>query len=218
MYHVPSLSSQKKKKKSFNGVPQGDPLSPLLYSMYTADFPKTINHVGLSLGNVKITYLMYADDMVLLAELPHELQFALDNLHAYAMKYNLTVNAGKTKCMVFYKGYCPPTTFIYNGKELENCNSFTYLGVVFTTRLAASKHVEHVISKCNAKVGYLFAKLPMKNIPLSVALDVFNIFVMPAITYALPIWYPDVTDSSKSQLNSLFTKFLKRHLGLPLSC
>ena len=86
---------------------------------------------------------------------------------------------------------------------------------MFTTRLSSAKHVDHVLSKCNAKVGYIFAKLPVKEIPLTVAIDIFNTYIRPIVEYCLPIWYPSATNSSKLQLNALYTKFLKRYLGVP---
>lgn len=125
------------------------------------------------------------------------------------------MSVGKTKCMVFCRGYCPNITFHYLGEPIETCNSFTYLGVVFSTRLSAIKHVNHVVSKCNAKIGYLFSRLPLREIPLAVALDVFNTYVLPVIHYCLPIWFPSLCESSKSKLNAVYTKYLKRYLGVP---
>ena len=117
---------------------------------------------------------------------------------------------------MFYKGGHPRTVFHFNNLPLENVNSFTYLGVVFTTRLSALKHVEHVISKCNTRVGFLFAKLPIKKLPLEVVLQIFNIYVLPIITYCISTWLPMLkSESDKKKINSLFTKFLKRYLEIP---
>ena len=111
-------------------------------------------------------------------------------------------------------GFCPKQNFVYKGEEIEICKEFVYLGVVLTTQLSATQHVLHIISKCNQRIGMLFSKLPMKSIPLPVALSVFAMYILPILTYALPVWFPKVTEESKKRLNSVFTKFLKRYLGL----
>ena len=176
-----------------------------------------LRHSGVSLGNANITYLLYADDLVLLAESADELQSAIFQLQHYASICHLTVNIQKTKCMIFYQGWCPQAEFYYMGRRLETCNEFTYLGVIFTTRLSSSKHIDYIISKCNTRLGILFNKLPLKDIPFSVVMNTFNVYILSVITYALPIWYPQISNDARCKLNSVFTKFLKRHLGLPYS-
>ena len=101
------------------------------------------------------------------------------------------------------------------GHDLEVCNSFTYLGVVFTTRLSTTKHIEYVLSKCNAKIGFLFSRFPLKEMPLNVVLDLFRVYIFPIVSYALPIWLPALSGTSTKSLNSMFSKYLKRYLGLP---
>jgi hypothetical protein len=202
---------------SFNGVPQGDPLSPLLYTLYTADLPEFLDHNGVELGkgNLVIKYLLYADDLALLSHTPADIQRSLRCLEKYADKYDLTVNTTKTKCIVFHRGFCPKFSCSFNGTEIAQCNNFTYLGVVLTPQLSSGKHIQHILSKCNQRIGYLFAKLPVKSIPLPVALALFNTYVLPIVTYALPLWFPSATAEAKKRLNSMFTKFLKRYLGVP---
>ena len=202
---------------SFNGVPQGDPLSPLLYSIYTHDLPDILKHEGVSLGNTEIKYLLYADDLVLISSSSTGLQNALNRLGHYTRKNNLTVNTAKTKCMIFHKGYVQKPELFFENQKLDICNNFTYLGIVFTTQLSSSKHAEHILSKCNAKVGYLFSALKIKELPLPVALDIFNTYILPIVTYGTPVWLPSITENTKNRLNALYTKFLKRYLGVPYS-
>ena len=101
---------------SFNGVPQGDPVSPLLYSLFTADLPDKLNFSGVKINDEHdIKYLIYADDMVLLSNKPEQLQMALNQLNRYTQANNVTVNTTKTKCMTFYRGRNIAKTFTFNG-------------------------------------------------------------------------------------------------------
>ena len=201
---------------TYNGVPQGDPLSPLLFSLFIADLPDHLTHQGIELAaNVPLRYLLYADDLVITASSPGELQTAINDLSTYCLLNNLTVSIEKSKCMTFHRGYHRPLTYLYNNHPLENVNAFTYLGSVFTTQLAATKHINHIISKCNSRIGYLFSALPLTSTPLPIAISVFNIYILPIITYNITVWLPELCPSSAKKLNSVFTKFLKRYLGLP---
>ena len=52
---------------------------------------------------------------------------------------------------------------------------------------------------------------PSINQPSALLDQVFNVYVSPILTYAIPIWLPGMTASAEKTLNSLFTKFLKRY-------
>ena len=48
--------------------------------------------------------LLYADDTILMAESPGELQRALDAVNEYCRNWSLTVNVDKAKIVIFSKG------------------------------------------------------------------------------------------------------------------
>ena len=75
---------------------------------------------------------MYADDTVLMAESPEELQKMLDSLKTYTVDWNLFVNTEKTKVLIFRNGgnIREKDHFLYNGKELELVDCFNYLGIL----------------------------------------------------------------------------------------
>ena len=67
------------------------------------DLPDAIaNEVeGVTLNSLKVTCLMFADDLVLLADRPEGLQNSIDILCMYHRTQKLTVNVKKTKVLVF---------------------------------------------------------------------------------------------------------------------
>lgn len=201
-----------------NGVPQGDPLSPLLYSLFIADLPDSLTHEGVRVGQLSLKYILYADDLVLLCSTANSLQAAVDNLQRYCEGNRLEINASKTKCLDFYRGGKEElSTHLSDGTILARVNNFEYLGVNITTRLSSAKHVDRIVAKCNARMGFLFSQLPLRKIPLPVAISVFNTYILPIVTYALPAWYPRVPATSKRKLDVIYNKFVKRYLGVPYS-
>ena len=85
------------------GVRQGDTLSPTLFSLYINDLAKTLKEDGplLSVGDLNINILLYADDMVLIADNESDLQTLLDVMYRWCMKWRLSVNKEKTKVVHF---------------------------------------------------------------------------------------------------------------------
>lgn len=88
------------------GLPEGDPNSPLCFSIFFDKLLQKLDESGLGIYygsaiNDKFAALCYADDLVLVASSEEKLQKQLDILHEYCQKWRLTVNVDKTKCMVF---------------------------------------------------------------------------------------------------------------------
>ena len=88
-------------------------------------------HVEIQMLNLFL--IMYADEMVLLAETPKGLQKLLDSLSKYIHKWDLTLNKTKTKVVVFRNGgkLRDNKKWDYDGCQLESVNEFNYLGLFF---------------------------------------------------------------------------------------
>jgi len=89
------------------GVKQGDPSSPLLAMFFVKDLMKNINSNlpgTIDLEDVKLSLLMYADDMVLFSKSPESLKAMLKDVKNYCNTRGLKINVAKTKAMVFENG------------------------------------------------------------------------------------------------------------------
>ena len=88
------------------GVKQRDNVSPTLFSIFINDLVKEINDLncGFKTGERKLSTLLYADDIVLLAKNEEDLQNMLDILHKWCIKWRVLINTNKSKCVHFRKG------------------------------------------------------------------------------------------------------------------
>ena len=68
------------------GLKQGETMSPVLFSLFIEDlemYLQTKPDSGININDVNLILLFFADDMVILAETPEDLQSSLDNLYQY---------------------------------------------------------------------------------------------------------------------------------------
>ena len=88
-----------------NGVKQGCILSPILFGLFINGLAHLINKldVGLPCGVFRLAMLMFADDIVLIAENECKLQCLLDVLHEWCVKWEVQINPKKTQVVHFRK-------------------------------------------------------------------------------------------------------------------
>ena len=82
------------------GLRQGEIMSPVLVSLFLEDLELSLSNrgnAGLSINDIYIMLLLFADDMVLFGESPRDLQNSLDSLLDYCNLWGLEVNSTKTK-------------------------------------------------------------------------------------------------------------------------
>ena len=107
--------------KCLLGVREGDRVSPSVCSMFLSDIEDIFIDNGLSGINVnmfKLFLILYADDIVIFANIKVELQLSLDALYEYCQRWKMSVHINKTKVIVFKKsGRLTALTKLYDNNE-----------------------------------------------------------------------------------------------------
>ena len=139
-----------------SGVPQGSVIGPLLFLIYIDD----VLRVPLSEGS-RLT--VYADDMLLYKPISCQEDFAalqndIDKLESWTTTNLLQFNTSKCKYMVVSRkraGLLPPPLTL-KGQLLQQVDHFKYLGLLLSSDLSWSSHVENICNKARKLLGLLY--------------------------------------------------------------
>ena len=112
------------------GVRQGGILSPVFYCLYVDDLVEILSNlcVGCHLKEVFLSVLLYADDMALVSPSLKGLQILLTATEQYCAKWDILLNAKKSKNVSFGKRH-KLASLQLDGKDIEWVESWSYLGV-----------------------------------------------------------------------------------------
>ncbi len=122
-------------------------MSPLLLSLYINDIgtiAEGVQGAVTGIEDVRITHMLYADDLTLLANAPDALQTMLNRLVVYARTKHLTINTAKAEVVHFNsrRGAQVPT-FMLAGAALKCSDSFKYLCTTYHRTLNMTASSEH---------------------------------------------------------------------------
>lgn len=169
------------------GLPQGSPLSPLLFNIMMSDLNLT----------VKTNKIIYADDINIitinenLEEAKINLEVGLNKIVKWANDWELKLNLTKSKVMCFTKKRIRQIPIIkINNEELKFTNKHTILGLEFDApKLKWKNHINNLKIRCTNRIN-IMKKLSTTTWGANreTMIKFYDIYIKPKIEYGITIY------------------------------
>ena len=148
--------------------------------------------IGVDIDGEKVAILLYADDVVLLAENEHDLQMLLDILSNWCVRNSMTVNIDKSKVVHFRNKSVNRTAvqFMIDMRSLDVVDHYTYLGLMLTEFLDYDMMAKTVAKSAHRALGLLIAKSKKKigGFKYDTFTKLYDTLVGSVINYGAAIW------------------------------
>ncbi len=198
-----------------SGTRQGSPLSPFLFSVYIDSVLCSLSScsVGCRIRGRIISYLVYADDIVLLAPSWHGLQSLMHVLAHGVKAKDLLINYKKTKCMIFqpyYKKFrflANIPNFQMDNNVIEFCDNYKHLGHVIDVSLSDVRDMRRELRLLFFRTNRLISLFGKCNVEIKRLL--WNAFVNGL--YGVGIW--ELNESDKLFFKRAYNGCLKKFFG-----
>ena len=197
------------------GVLQGEKLSPNLFSIFINDLVDSLLTVvwsPIKMLKKTIVALLYADDLVLLANNPMDLQRQLQELEDYTDRNKMAVNIAKTKIVIFRRGgrLRKADQFTYKGKKVEIVNQFVYLGVPFRSSGKLNAAATYFKKKGYSAIGATLNIIGrLRLFKLESWKRIFESLVQSTTMYCIGIWGNNKTEEVEKVQMSFYKGLLK---------
>ena len=175
------------------GLKQGCLLSPLLFNLFInnlVDAIKSLN-VGVDIDGEKTGILLYADDLVLMAETEPELQLMLDTLSIWCRNNKIRVNQEKSKIIHFRTPSIPKSSFDFKcgDTSLDIASQYNYLGLTLTEFLNYDIMAANVAKSASRALGLVIHKSKLNGgFPFECFTKLYDALVWPIVEYGSSIW------------------------------
>jgi len=134
---------------------------------------------------------MFADDVALITDTVCGLQRQLNALRIFCKDNRLNVNTKKTKIVIFRNGGRPSSKekWLYEGNELLIEQSFTYVGITFSSALSLNRMAEDNCVKGKRALNSILASMcNFGQLPNTVFFKLFDTKVFPILLYGAELW------------------------------
>ena len=117
------------------------------------------------------------------------LQLDIDCISDLVSHNKLMLNPTKCKAMTISckRNTVYPSQFLLNGIQLEQVETFKNLGVLLSSDLSWSAHIDSICTKARKVIGLLYRRF-YGNLDNHSLLKLYSVLVRPHLEYAAPIW------------------------------
>ncbi|BET03533.1 Reverse transcriptase (RNA-dependent DNA polymerase) [Nesidiocoris tenuis] len=161
------------------GVKQGCLASPLIFSLFLNDIGDCLEG-GIDIAGRNINVLLYADDLVIMADSKRALQKMINRLESYCEEWNLTNNTENSKIMVCRRGggrLAKKEEWFYKGEklEIEIVKSYKYLGITLIPSMSLHEHMNDRLLAAKFAIVSVWSGIFNKNkVPFRVKMQIFR--------------------------------------------
>ena len=172
------------------GVPQGSPLSPILFVVFIDDLLRRLREVDEAMAQA------FADDLI-----SWWLECGADSgddavglelssvIETWGEQWRMMFNPAKCKILAIGRPSAPPPSFALGGVDLECVPHLRYLGVWLDSSLSWVEHIRRVCQRAldrlrtiHRGVGTMWGFHPL------IVRRLIDAAVLPSLFYAAPVW------------------------------
>ena len=178
------------------GTEQGHPLSPDLFKIFLSDLSPLLEFTDCPyLSNIRISHLLWADDLIMLSLNKKTAQLQLNKLSNFCKEWGIEINELKTKVVIFGEKFDAVSSnsnnsFMLNQKSIEIVDTYCYLGIDlhWSGQLRSAQK--------NLKVKAMRAFFGLKRVVMRSKLSfkalttLFDSLIKPIVMYGAPLWMP----------------------------
>ena len=176
-------------------------------------------NIGIDISDRKLSALLYADDIALLAKSEDDLQLLLNKLGDWCKRWRVLINTNKSKCVHFRKSKCKQTdyNFMIGRNKLEVVDQYKYLGVIFTFNGNFTTTAEALSKGAGRALGKIISNIhSFKEIEIKSFEKLFYSCVVPILDYTSGVWGNRKFQAIENIQNRSIRYFLGVHRFAPL--
>jgi hypothetical protein len=200
--------------RTTRGVKQGGPLSPKLFAIYIEDIILEVEaaRVGISIGEMRIDIILYADDIALMSNSLEGLNTLLEITEKFGNKWEVKFNPTKTVYLAYGVSQKEIERPKFDGVEIQRVKSAKYLGVWINDKMSSTDHVSKRIVGTMARIKELDDTLNASSLPPNMKVFIYKTYARPVLYYGLENMILNKGESKA--LQTVESSIIKHMLGL----